>query len=66
VQGNSSKIFQKYFGQGPTAPVIGWFDKVATANKAGVVFRCDDPDQNCATQDGSSTPSFPLISPLSH
>ncbi|CAG8972068.1 hypothetical protein HYALB_00004934 [Hymenoscyphus albidus] len=51
VQGNKSEIFQKYFGAGPTGPVIGWFDRIATANRAGVLFRCDDPDQNCATQD---------------
>ncbi|KFY24198.1 hypothetical protein V493_05390, partial [Pseudogymnoascus sp. VKM F-4281 (FW-2241)] len=51
IHRNSSKVYQKYFGNGPTAPVIGWLDKIATANRAGVIFRCDDPDKNCATQD---------------
>jgi hypothetical protein len=50
VHGNNSELFQKYFGAGPTGPVLGWYDKIATANRAGVLFRCDDPDQNCATQ----------------
>ncbi|EHL00472.1 putative Major allergen Asp f 2 [Glarea lozoyensis 74030] len=51
VHGNNSELFKKYFGAGPTGPVLGWYDKIATANRAGVLFRCDDPDQNCATQD---------------
>ncbi|KAH8601759.1 putative peptidase family-domain-containing protein [Bisporella sp. PMI_857] len=51
IHGNKSEIFQKYFGAGPAGSVIGWFDKIATANRDGVLFRCDDPDQNCATQD---------------
>lgn len=51
VHGNKSEIFQKYFGKGPTATPMGWFDKIASGNRAGIVFRCDDPDQNCETQD---------------
>ncbi|KFX99104.1 hypothetical protein V490_01946 [Pseudogymnoascus sp. VKM F-3557] len=73
IHRNNSKIFQKYFGQGPTAPVIGWLDKIATANRAGVIFRCDDPDKNCATQDawaghhrGSNASAETVICPLSY
>jgi hypothetical protein len=50
VHGNNSEIFRKYFGNGPTSPPVGWFSKVVSGNKAGVIFRCDDPDRNCATQ----------------
>ncbi|KFY07327.1 hypothetical protein V492_07242 [Pseudogymnoascus sp. VKM F-4246] len=73
IHRNSSKIFQKYFGQGPTAPVIGWLDKIATGNRAGVIFRCDDPDKNCATQEGyaghhrgSNATDETVICPLSY
>lgn len=55
VHGNKSGIFQKYFGKGPTATPMGWFDKIASGNRAGIVFRCDDPDRNCETQDGKHT-----------
>lgn len=48
--GNSSAIYQKYFGNAPTGEPIGWFTKIVNGDKAGVLFRCDDPDQNCATQ----------------
>ena len=60
VQGNSSEIYQKYFGSAPTAPVIGWLEKLVSSNRAGIVFRCDDPDKNCETQDGMfSLPPLP-------
>jgi hypothetical protein len=49
--GNSSAIYQKYFGNASTGEPIGWFTKVVDGDKNGVIFRCDDPDQNCATQD---------------
>ncbi|KAF1923441.1 zincin [Didymella exigua CBS 183.55] len=48
--GNSSAIYQKYFGNAPTGEPIGWFTKIVDGDKADVLFRCDDPDQNCATQ----------------
>ncbi|OBT60599.1 hypothetical protein VE03_10041 [Pseudogymnoascus sp. 23342-1-I1] len=73
IHRNSSKVFQKYFGQGPTAPVIGWLDKIATGNRDGIIFRCDDPDQNCVTQDawaghhrGSNASAETVICPLSY
>ena len=50
--GNSSSYFTKYFGRASTAEPAGWYDRLVNADKSGVIFRCDDPDQNCATQDG--------------
>jgi hypothetical protein len=52
--GNSSQIYQKYFGNAPTGEPIGWFSKIVDGDKSDVLFRCDDPDQNCATQDSKS------------
>lgn len=49
--GNSSAIYQKYFGKAPTGEPIGWYTKIVDGDKSDVLFRCDDPDQNCATQD---------------
>ncbi|TGO81606.1 hypothetical protein BPOR_1085g00020 [Botrytis porri] len=73
VQGNKSEIFQKYFGKGPTATPMGWFDKIASGNRAGIIFRCDDPDRNCETQDGwaghwrgENATSETVICPLSY
>lgn len=45
--GNSSEIYQKYFGDAPTGEPIGWFTKIIDGDKAGVLFRCDNPDGNC-------------------
>jgi hypothetical protein len=53
--GNSSAMYQKYFGNASTGEPIGWFTKVVDGDKDGVIFRCDDPDQNCATQDSEFT-----------
>jgi len=50
--GNSSSYYTKYFGNANTAEPAGWYDRLVNADKTGVLFRCDDPDQNCATQDG--------------
>lgn len=50
--GNSSKYYTKYFGKSPTAEPAGWYDRLVNGDKSGVLFRCDDPDENCATQDG--------------
>lgn len=54
--GNSSSYYTKYFGQASTAEPAGWYDRLVSADKAGVLFRCDDPDKNCATQDGNADP----------
>jgi hypothetical protein len=55
--GHESPFVQKYFGNGSTAMPIGWYERVASADKSGVLFRCDDPDRNCATQSGKKTTS---------
>lgn len=52
--GNSSELYQKYFGELPPFQVIGAFDLVVSGDKGGVLFRCDDPDNNCH-QDGKSS-----------
>jgi hypothetical protein len=52
--GSKSEFTQKYFGNGSTAYPIGWYDRIINADKTSMVFRCDDPDRNCATQDGKS------------
>lgn len=52
VHGNKSPIFIKYFGEkGATAVPMGWYQKVVSGNRDGLLFRCDDIDRNCATQD---------------
>ncbi|KAI9151994.1 Major allergen Asp [Paramyrothecium foliicola] len=48
--GDKSEIARRYFGNSSTL-AIGWYDRVVNADKAGMTFRCDDPDRNCATQD---------------
>lgn len=45
--GNSSEIYQKYFSNASTGEPIGWYSKIADGDKAGVLFRCDNPDGNC-------------------
>ncbi|KAK5655143.1 hypothetical protein OQA88_6042 [Cercophora sp. LCS_1] len=52
LRGHDSPFVQKYFGNSSTAQAIGWYERVASANKIDMVFRCDDPDRNCETQDG--------------
>jgi hypothetical protein len=46
--GNSSTIYRKYFGNAPTLEAIGAYDSIVNGNKAQTLFRCDDPDGNCA------------------
>jgi hypothetical protein len=45
--GNSSTIYQKYFGNAPTGEPLGWFSKIADGDKSNVLFRCDNIDGNC-------------------
>ena len=59
--GNQSELVQKYFGNGSTSTPIGWFDRVVAADKSEITFRCDDPDRNCATQDGKSSTTHDRI-----
>ena len=54
--GNSSEIYQKYFGNASTGEPIGWYTKIADGDKAGVLFRCDNPDGNC-DQEGKREPT---------
>lgn len=44
---NSSEIYRRYFGDRPPYEVIGAYDIIASGDKAGVLFRCDNPDGNC-------------------
>ncbi|KAK4102381.1 zincin [Parathielavia hyrcaniae] len=51
--GNESPFFIKYFGTNTsTAMPIGWFSRIAAADRRDMAFRCDDADKNCATQEG--------------
>lgn len=45
--GNTSEIYQKYFGDAPTGEPIGWFTKIVDGDKSDVLFRCDNIDGNC-------------------
>lgn len=51
---NSSSFYKKYFGAAGTAEPAGWFDKTVNTDKTGVIFRCDDPDGNCAANESKS------------
>ena len=46
--GNESAVYRKYFGSFPPHEVIGAFSMVLNGDRAGLLFRCDDPDGNCA------------------
>jgi len=51
--GGASPFVQKYFGNGSaTAAPLGWYTRVVEADRGEMTFRCDDPDRNCATQEG--------------
>lgn len=50
--GGESPFVQKYFGNGTTSTPIGWYERIISADRGNIVFRCDDPDENCATQEG--------------
>lgn len=49
ANGAQDPIFKLYFGDKPEAftNVVGVLDSVLHSNKEGVLFRCDDPDNNC-------------------
>lgn len=51
--GAQDQVFTTYFGTEPDAypTVIGAYKALLSANKKGVLIRCDDPDGNCH-QDG--------------
>jgi len=45
--GNSSELYQKYFGKLPPYEIIGAYDQIVSGDKGSVLFRCDNPDNNC-------------------
>ncbi|KAL4886905.1 antigen 1 [Aspergillus karnatakaensis] len=45
--GNESAIYRKYFGNRPSITAIGAFDIIVNGFSDNVLFRCDDPDDNC-------------------
>ncbi|MCO5589753.1 hypothetical protein L7F22_043722 [Adiantum nelumboides] len=53
LKGNTSTLFQTYFGsQADPAVPLGIYERILEGDKTGTLIRCDDPDQNCATQEG--------------
>ncbi|RHZ65157.1 major allergen Asp F2 [Aspergillus thermomutatus] len=48
--GNESDIYRKYFGGRPSMEAIGAYDVVLNGDKGNVLFRCDNPDGNCALE----------------
>ncbi|OQV07549.1 hypothetical protein CLAIMM_11966 [Cladophialophora immunda] len=70
--GNSSEIYQKYFGDAPTGEAIGFLEKIASGDRGGVLFRCDNPDGNCALEGwgghwrGENATGETVICPLSY
>lgn len=55
TNGPEDPVFTKYFGTDPKAfsAVIGIWEALLTSNKAGVLFRCDNPDGVSCTDAGS-------------
>jgi hypothetical protein len=47
IFGNSSYFYRKWFGTAPAGEAIGWYEKLIHGDKTGLLFRCDDPDENC-------------------
>ncbi|PTU24184.1 hypothetical protein P175DRAFT_0537813, partial [Aspergillus ochraceoroseus IBT 24754] len=57
VGGNhQSAIYRKYFRDRPSITAIGAYDIILHGNKNNVLFRCDNPDGNCALEGTSSPP----------
>ncbi|KAL4781374.1 putative peptidase family-domain-containing protein [Aspergillus varians] len=46
--GNGSDIYRKYFGDRPSLTAIGAYDIIINGNSENILFRCDNPDGNCA------------------
>ncbi|KAL2825868.1 antigen 1 [Aspergillus pseudoustus] len=46
--GNESSIYRKYFGDRPSLTAIGAYDIIINGNADNILFRCDNPDGNCA------------------
>ena len=52
TNGPDDPVFQLYFGTDPASYVtaIGSWDSLLSSNKENVIFRCDNPDGNCALE----------------
>lgn len=62
IFGNSSYFYRKWFGTAPSGEAIGWFEKLIHTDKTGLLFRCDDPDDNCRLDGKLSSFSQDFIS----
>ncbi|EXJ55326.1 hypothetical protein A1O7_08253 [Cladophialophora yegresii CBS 114405] len=68
---NSSEQYQKYFGDAPSGEVIGYLDKIVSGDRGSSLFRCDNPDGNCAIEGygghwrGANATDETVICPLS-
>jgi hypothetical protein len=60
--GNSSGFYQRYFGKAATAEPIGWYERIAHGDRAGLLFRCDDPDRNCRLNPSESLSHLYILS----
>jgi hypothetical protein len=61
--GNSSAFYQRYFGAAPTAEPIGWYERIVSADRRGLLFRCDDIDGNCRLNPSKCIPMCPVARP---
>jgi len=57
--GRKSQLYRKYFSEQPTGEVIGNYDRIVSADKGEVLFRCDNPDGNCDLPGKKSHVVFP-------
>ncbi|RVX74695.1 hypothetical protein B0A52_01822 [Exophiala mesophila] len=70
--GNTSEIYQRYFGGRAPYEVLGAYDIIINGDKDGVLFRCDNPDGNCDIEGwgghwrGSNATSETVICDLSY
>lgn len=46
--GNDSEHYRKYFGDAPSAEAIGNLERIVSGDRGHALFRCDNPDGNCA------------------
>lgn len=52
--GNSSAVYRKWFGNRPTVEALGSYDVIINGDRGDTLFRCDDPDGNCALMPSQS------------
>jgi hypothetical protein len=62
--GNTSELYQKYFGELAPFEVIGSLDIIVRGDKGAVLFRCDNPDGNCGQEGALHSPSLDDFSSL--